>query len=79
MTPGFIIFESVGQTLTLTAKVIDTNQNEITEAVLEWSTSNPMVAMVTQGVVISTGYGTAQITVQHRRLSRTVNVTVELQ
>ena len=78
MIPTSIAFESVGQTLTIIAKVIDTNQNEIAGAAVEWSTSNPMVATVTRGVVVATGHGTAQITVQHGSLSRTVNVTVEL-
>ena len=78
VTPTSITFESVGQTLTIIAKVIDTNQNEIAGAALEWSTSNPMIATVTRGVVIAMGHGTAQITVRHGSLSRTVNVTVEL-
>lgn len=76
ITPGSITFESIGQTVTLTAVVIDTNQKEITGAVVEWSTNNPMVAAVTQGTVISTGYGTAQITAKHGSFSRAVNVTV---
>ncbi len=78
VTPTSISFESAGLTLTLTAKVIDTNQNEISGAAVEWTTSDPMVATVTRGVVIATGYGTAQITVRYGSVSRTVNVTVEL-
>ncbi len=78
VTPRSITFESVGQTLTLVAKVIDTNQNEITGAALEWTTSDPMVVTVTQGLLVATGYGTAQITARYRTVSRTVNVTVKL-
>lgn len=78
VTPGSIAFESVGQTLTLAAIVIDTNRNEITGAAVEWSTSNPMIATVTQGIVVSTGYGSAQITAKYGSVSRTVNVTVKL-
>lgn len=78
LTPGSIAFESIGQTLTLTAVVIDTNQNEIAGVVVEWSTSDAFVATVTSGVVIARGYGSAQITAKYGSLSSTVYVTVEL-
>ena len=78
VTPSSVLFESVGQTVTLTAAVIDTNQNEIAGAVVEWSTSDAFVATVTSGVVIARGYGSAQITAKHGSLSRTVTVTVKL-
>lgn len=78
VTPGSIAFESVGQTQTLTAIVIDTNRNEITGAAVEWSTSNPMIATVTRGIVVSRGYGSARITVKYGSVSRTVIVTVKL-
>ena len=78
ITPGSITFDSVGQTVTLTAVVIDTNQNEIAGAVVEWSTSDAFVATVTRGVVIARGHGSAQITAKYGSLSRTVNVRVQL-
>ncbi len=78
VTPRSIIFESVGQTVTLTAVVIDTNQNEIAGAAVEWSTSDAFIATVTSGVVIARGYGSAQITAMHGSLSRTVTVAVKL-
>lgn len=78
MKPGSVIFESVGQTVTLTAVVIDTNQEEIAGAVVEWSTSDVFVATVTSGVVIARGYGSAHITAKYGSLSSTVEVTVKL-
>ncbi len=78
VTPSSVTLESVGQTITLTAVVIDTNQNEITDAVVEWSTSDAFVATVTSGVVIARGYGSAQITAKYGNLSRTVDVLVKL-
>ena len=78
VTPSSVTFESVGQTVTLTAVVIDTNQNEIAGADVEWSTSDASVATVTSGVVIARGYGSAQITAKYRSFSRTVTVSVKL-
>lgn len=78
VTPTSIVFETAGQTLTIVAKVIDTNQQEIIGAVVEWSTSDPTVATVNKGIVVAVRYGTAQITARHGNLSRTVDVTVEL-
>ena len=78
VTPTSITFDGAGQTLTIMAKVIDTNQNEIIGAVVEWSTSDPTVATVNRGTVVAIQYGTAQITARHGNLSRTVPVTVEL-
>lgn len=78
VTPTSITFDGAGQTLTIMAKVIDTNQMEIIGAVVEWSTSDPTVATVNKGIVVAVRYGTAQITARHGNLSRTVDVTVEL-
>ena len=51
---------NVGQTTTLTATV---SPGDATNKAVTWSTSNPSVATVTDGVVTAVGAGTATITV----------------
>ena len=76
ITPDMLTFDSIGLTSTLTAVVYDKDQNPITSAVVDWSTSDPAVVTVTRGILVSAGIGSAQITARYRNVSATADVTV---
>ena len=71
-------FVSVGDTILLTAQVIDGNGGQITNAQVEWSSSNPTVATVdADGRVVGRAPGTATITARYGTASATVLINVD--
>lgn len=70
-------FSAIGESLRLTAKVLDQHGNEIDAPSLEWSTSDTAVAVVdTTGLITARGEGTAQIAASSGVASDTVTVLV---
>ena len=65
-----------GGTVTLSATVRDSAGTEVTDRPISWSTGNPVVATVANGVVtgVSTGTATISATVEERTGSATVTV-----
>ena len=68
---------AIGQTMKLTASVLDQNGQPITSTNVLWSSSNAAVATVSaQGLVTAVMNGTAQITASAGTASASVTVTV---
>lgn len=77
ITPANVDLNSLGQTVQLTARVIDQNNNTMSGAVVAWTTTNSGVAAVTdQGRVTSVGNGTARITATSGSVSSGIDVKV---
>ena len=77
ITPSSAKLNSQGQTVQLTARVFDQNNNAMTGATVTWSSSDVSVAGVnTQGLVTAVKNGTAVITARSGNASATANVTV---
>jgi hypothetical protein len=71
-------FVAVGDTLRLTATVIDGNGVPITTAVVQWSSSQPNVATVTEsGLVVGVAAGTTTITARYGTASASVLIQVD--
>lgn len=71
-------FVAVGDTLRLTASVIDGNGVPITGAVVQWSSSQPTVATVTEsGAVVGVTPGTTTITARYGTASASVVIQVD--
>lgn len=62
LSPGSLDFESLGDTATVAALVLDSGGGTIANASVTWSSSNPSVATVVGGLVTSVGVGNATIT-----------------
>ncbi|MBR3980016.1 MAG: Ig-like domain-containing protein [Bacteroidales bacterium] len=76
VTPASLSMK-IGDTQTLTAVV---NPDNATNKTLTWSSSNPQVATVSNGVVKAVGQGSAVITVSSaNEVTEDVNVTVDYQ
>ena len=68
---------SIGQTVQLTAAVLDQNGQPVSGAVVTWSSNNVNVATVSnQGLVTAVGNGTATISARSGSLSQNASVTV---
>lgn len=67
-----LVFSSTNVTQTLTATVLPNNH----EDTLEWGTSDPSVAVVSDGIVTSVGAGDAIITATCGPVHKSINVTV---
>ncbi len=65
-----------GQTVTLTAVVRDSAGTEVTDRPVSWSTGNPLVATVNNGVVSGVSTGTASISATVEERTGTASVTV---
>lgn len=77
VSPSAIAFNSVGDTLHLTAQARDANGNVVPNASFVWSTSNGAVATVdSTGVVRAAGNGNAVITASAGSASGTATVAV---
>ena len=77
ITPSSAKLNSQGQTVQLTARIFDQNNNAMTGATVTWSSSDVSVAGVnTQGLVTAVKNGTAVITARSGNASATANVTV---
>ena len=70
---------STGSSTTLTPTVKDANGKVVTDRVVSWSTSNPLIATVSQsGVVTGIAPGTATITATSETKSANATITVTL-
>jgi uncharacterized protein YjdB len=70
---------STGSSTTLTASVKDANGAVVTDRVVAWTTSNPLIATVSQaGVVTGVAPGTATITATSETKSANATITVTL-
>ena len=68
---------SLGETIQLTATVLDQNRQPVADATVTWTSSDDGVATVSsQGLVMAVSYGTATITARSGNVSSTVAVTV---
>lgn len=75
LTPGSATLE-VGRTQTLAAELRDAGGNTLSGRTVEWTTSNPSVATVSNGTVTATGAGTASITARSGNATGVTSVTV---
>lgn len=77
ITPAEAILNAIGQTVLLTARVLDQNNNPMAGAVVSWTSSAVGVATVSaQGLVSAVANGTGVITARSGNASATANVTV---
>ncbi len=77
ITPATATLTSIGQTVQLTARVIDQNDNALTDAAVAWTSADAGVASVgTGGLVTAVSYGTTRITARADSLSQSVEVRV---
>ena len=84
-TPGRIVIEpmtatlmAIGDTVQITATVLDQNGQLVAGAVVTWQSSDESVATVTpEGLVTAVGNGTAQITATAGNASATATVQVK--
>lgn len=72
-----VAFDVVGDTVTLSATVFDTEGVEMVGTGVQWASSDPSVATVTSsGLVTSIGRGSSTLSVTSGSASATANVTV---
>ena len=77
VTPSSVTLNAIGQTIQLTARVLDQNGTILTGATVTWTSGNTGVATVSdQGLVKAIMNGSAVVTARSGNLSATVNVTV---
>ena len=77
VTPDEVTFASLGDTATLTARVLDTRGNEMSGETVSWSSRSPDVATVdAQGVVTTVANGRATMTASASGVSDTATVIV---
>ena len=77
ITPSTATLMSIGQTVQLTASVLDQNGQPVAAATVTWSSNNVNVATVSnQGLVTAVGNGTATITARSGSVSQNATVTV---
>ena len=75
--PAMATLMSLGETVQLTASVLDGNGQPVAGAVVAWSSSDPQVASVNgQGLVTAEGNGSATVTARSGSASASVPVTV---
>ena len=75
--PDMATLMSIGQTVQLTASVLDQNGQPVSDAVVAWSSGDEEVATVSgQGLVTAVGNGTADITARAGGASATAMITV---
>ena len=72
-----LVFDAIGDTASLSAQVRDQDGGVMTDVVLGWSSSNPVVATVSStGLVTSVGNGSTTVTATAGNASATANVSV---
>ena len=77
ITPSSATLNSIGQTVRLTARVFDQNNNAMAGATVTWSSSDVSVAGVnTQGLVTAVKNGTTDITARSGNARVTANIAV---
>jgi hypothetical protein len=77
VTPGSVTLQSVGDTVMLAATGEDEHGNQVWPPSIDWSSSEPGVASVQGGRVISHGQGAAVITATSGGVVGTATVAVE--
>ena len=77
ITPATTTLTAIGQTVQLSATVLDQNGQPVPGAVVTWSSGNAAVATVSaQGLVTAVMNGTAQITARTGNASASISVSV---
>lgn len=77
ISPSTANFTALGQTIQFTARVIDNNNTELTNAAVSWSSSDTAVATVTeQGLATAIGNGMTSITARSGNVSRDASASV---
>ncbi|MDE2825366.1 MAG: Ig-like domain-containing protein [Gemmatimonadota bacterium] len=72
-----VIITAIGQTLQINATVLDQDNNVLTDASVAWSSSNPAIASVSSGGLVTVvSNGTAQIRATSGGVSADANVMV---
>ena len=78
VTPSEVTLAALGNTATLTARVLDAQGNEISGEAVSWSSNFPEVATVdAQGVVTAVANGRATVTASASGVSGTATVNVD--
>ena len=78
VTPDEVTLAALGNTATLTARVLDAQGNEISGEAVSWSSNFPEVATVdAQGVVTAVANGRATVTASASGVSGTATVNVD--
>ena len=78
VSPESVNLTSIGETVQLSARVLDADDMEIQDPVLAWTSEDPEVASVDdQGVVTAQSNGTTRITVTSDMVSVSVPVSVD--
>ena len=77
VNPGAVSFDAVGDSVRLVAIAVDRNDHEIAGAVVNWSSSDPAVATVSEGGwVVARGNGVASVVAESGEAADTVTVDV---
>ena len=77
VSPESVNMASIGETFQLSARVLDANDQEVSDPTLTWTSENPAVASVDdQGLVTAQMNGQTYVTVGWEDLSASVSVTV---
>jgi hypothetical protein len=76
LAPATLSFQAVGDTASIALTGMDQYQNEITLTAVSWSSSANGVATVQNGVVVSRGVGSAQISAEAAGVGGQAAVTV---
>ena len=71
-----LTFAAVGDTIRLTATVVDQTGAAISDSAITWSSSDDSVITVSDGLITAIGNGTATVTVSSGTLSLSASVTV---
>lgn len=77
VTPSSVALASLGETATLTARVVDRRGEAVSGRSFTWSSDAPDVATAEAGTVTAVSNGDATVTVMSDDLSTTVPVTVD--
>lgn len=79
VSPVSVLFTAIGDSLALSAVVLDAGDSEITDATLVWTSEDPSVATVdARGVVTAQMDGKTRVTVASGSVSARVAVTVNI-
>ena len=76
VAPGSAALSALGETVQLTATVLDQNGQTMTGASLSWTSNDASVASVENGLVTAVANGTATVTAASGNASGTASVTV---
>jgi hypothetical protein len=77
LSDDLVALTSVGESLQVTASVLDRNGSAVSGATVAWSSSNDLVATVADGLITAVAIGTAFITADADGQTASVMVTVQ--